>query len=472
MVDIETSVLPKVGLIDYGQSKQVTRGEQEALARLFLAMAQAKDAPLSQVCSALNDAQADEIAAAFKALGIVTEVTPLGLASGLSERDLILNTSFRMWDSRGRVQPFAANSTLRQLATKKLPPQLFFVLRSVQLLRGLAAAAGVEMSVARRWESLAKRVLERRARRERGEGEGEDAEGEGGNVRRPVAWAGGVVPGGVAADDEAWARSLLKKQKGGRIASALLFPRGFAAGLFWGAALLSSAAGVAVAAAVSLSSASASAAAVAASLTPSLALWLASLALQASWPVLLLVARRPGAALAHGTAALAAAAAAAAAAARVVVSAAAGPPTSPVSLQTAAPLLMAPAMLGMLCGLFANLALLVAALKRRRSGERKRREGGTLPGPPPPADRASSSAAASPAYSPSAVSAFGAVPASSSSSLGRPKLQRRLQVPVLLPRPRRPAMAARPPLRLPRPATAAATARATAPLAAARLAIF
>jgi hypothetical protein len=82
MVDTESSLLPKVGLIDYGQSKQVTRGEQEALARLFVAMAQAKDAPLSQVCSALNDEQSEEIAAAFKALGIVTEITPLGLASG------------------------------------------------------------------------------------------------------------------------------------------------------------------------------------------------------------------------------------------------------------------------------------------------------------------------------------------------------------------------------------------------------
>ena len=317
MVDT-SSLLPKVGLIDYGQSKQVTRAEQEALARLFVAMAKAKDAPLSEVVSALDDAQSDEVAAAFKALGIVTEVTPLGLASGLSERDLILNTAFRMWDSRGRVQPFAANSTLRQLATRQLPPQLFFVLRSVQLLRGLAAAAGVEMSVARRWEPLAKKVLEEKARRERGgigAGGEEEEESRG---RRPFSWAGGVVPGGVPAEDEAWARSLLgrrKRDRGGgggggvlqRLASALLFPRrrGLAYAI-WAAALLSSATGVAAvalsSAASASASASASAAAVAASLTPTLALWVASLALQASWPVMLLVARRPGAALAHGAA--------------------------------------------------------------------------------------------------------------------------------------------------------------------------
>lgn len=100
MVDTESSLLPKIGLIDYGQSKQVTRGEQESLARLYVAMARARDAPLTEVCSALDEAESDEVAAAFKALGIVTEITPLGLASGLTERDLILNTSYRMWDSR------------------------------------------------------------------------------------------------------------------------------------------------------------------------------------------------------------------------------------------------------------------------------------------------------------------------------------------------------------------------------------
>jgi len=515
MVDTESSLLPRVGLIDYGQSKRVTRSEQERLARLFAAMAEAGDAPLSGVCAALDDAQSEEVAAAFRALGIVTEVTPLGLASGLTERDLILNTAYRMWDSRGRVQPFAANSTLRQLATRELPPELFFVLRSVQLLRGLAAAAGVEMSVARRWEPLARKVLEAKARRERGDGGGGVRARCGGNHGRPSAWAGGVVPGGVAADDEAWARSLLKGggRRGERLASALLFPRrgrGLASGL-WAAALLSSAAGVTAAAAVALSAAAAaSAAAVAASLAPALALWVASLALQASWPVLLLVARRPGAALAHGAAALAAlAAAAAAAAAAAGVAAAAGPPPPPSSLASAAsslsraaPLfLMVPAMLGMLAGLFVNLELLVAARRRRRSGEGKGREGGAGPGAPraAAADSASSAgAAASRPYSPFAVLAFGAAAPASSSSVGggassslgrrRPKLllllQRRPQAPVLLlPRPRRPAAAAaaaaavaaaRPPP-LPRPAAAAtAKARATtlAAAAAARPAFF
>jgi len=510
MVDTESSLLPRVGLIDYGQSKRVTRSEQERLARLFAAMAEAGDAPLSGVCAALDDAQSEEVAAAFRALGIVTEVTPLGLASGLTERDLILNTAYRMWDSRGRVQPFAANSTLRQLATRELPPELFFVLRSVQLLRGLAAAAGVEMSVARRWEPLARKVLEAKARRERGDGGGGGVRARGGgNHGRPSAWAGGVVPGGVAADDEAWARSLLKGggRRGERLASALLFPRrgrGLASGL-WAAALLSSAAGVTAAAAVALSAAAAaSAAAVAASLAPALALWVASLALQASWPVLLLVARRPGAALAHGAAALAALAAAAAAAASAAGgAAAAGPPPPPSSLASAAsslsraaPLfLMVPAMLGMLAGLFVNLELLVAARRRRRSGEGKGRERGAGPGAPraAAADSASSAgAAASRPYSPFAVLAFGAAAPASSSSVGggassslgrrRPKLlllQRRPQAPVLLlPRPRRPAAAAaaaaRPPP-LPRPAAAAtAKARATtlAAAAAARPAFF
>lgn len=468
MVDTESSLLPKVGLIDYGQSKQVTRGEQESLARLFVAMAQAGDAPLSEFCSALDAAQSDEVAAAFKALGIVTEVTPLGLASGLTERDLILNTAVRLLDTRGRVQPFAANSTLRQLATRKLPPELFFVVRSVQLLRGLAAAAGVEMSVATRWESMAKGVLAGKAARERGEG-GEDGDEDRGGRRdpwgRPFVWAGGVVPGGVAADDERWARSLLKKgKKRNRLASALLFPRRRGLWALWAAALLSSAAGVAAAAvaAASLSAAAAAmatasaaataaAAAAAAALAPTLALWVASLALQASWPVLLLVARRPGAALAHGAAALSALAAAAAAAASVAATAAAAAPgagaagkvavsSSAFSSPNIAPLLMVPSMLAMLCGLFVNAALLVAARRRRRSKrEREERGGDNLPLSP--------ASASAPPSSPSSVSAFRAAPAifgaaspfvgASSSSLGGARMHQRLPTmppPALLPR--------------------------------------
>lgn len=44
----------------------------------MVAMAAARDAPLTDVCSALDDAQAEEVSAAFKDLGIVTEITPLG----------------------------------------------------------------------------------------------------------------------------------------------------------------------------------------------------------------------------------------------------------------------------------------------------------------------------------------------------------------------------------------------------------
>jgi hypothetical protein len=43
-----------------------------------------------------------------------------------------------MFDTRGRVDPFDKASPIKQCAITRFPPDLFFVLRVVQLLRGMA----------------------------------------------------------------------------------------------------------------------------------------------------------------------------------------------------------------------------------------------------------------------------------------------------------------------------------------------
>ncbi len=44
-----------------------------------------------------------------------------------------------MFDTRGRVDPFDSNSPLKEGGVTAFPPDLFFVLRVVQLIRGLAS---------------------------------------------------------------------------------------------------------------------------------------------------------------------------------------------------------------------------------------------------------------------------------------------------------------------------------------------
>ena len=52
----------------------------------------------------------------------------------------------------GRVDPFAEDSPIKQLEISHFPPDMFFVLRTVQLLRGLAKGMGVdEFSSASQW---------------------------------------------------------------------------------------------------------------------------------------------------------------------------------------------------------------------------------------------------------------------------------------------------------------------------------
>ena len=278
---IDTAAGGRVGLIDFGQVKQLTPEQQAGFARLTLALAAAGDAPLAKVYEALTPAQVEEVVAAMEGLGIETELTPLGESCGLGLSQLRVAAAVRMLDSRGRVQPFAPDSTIKRLRTKTFPASLFFVLRTVQMLRGLATAAGVEVSVSSLWAARAAAVLGRPPPAGTGSG----------LIKPPAAWVGGPVPGGLAAADRAWADALLKGRGAGRVAPAW-------AARAWVAAHAASLAGV-VAAVRALGGSLPSAA-------PLLALYTAALALQVSWPAMLLTARRPGYGFGHGLAALSA----------------------------------------------------------------------------------------------------------------------------------------------------------------------
>ena len=56
----------------------------------------------------------------------------------------------------GRVDPFSADSPIKKLGIKRFPPEVFFVLRTTQMLRGLAVGLQQpDFSVAKRWRKLA-----------------------------------------------------------------------------------------------------------------------------------------------------------------------------------------------------------------------------------------------------------------------------------------------------------------------------
>ncbi|GIL52831.1 hypothetical protein Vafri_8592 [Volvox africanus] len=104
----------RVGLLDYGQSKQLPDEKRRAFAELVLA---------------LNRGRASEISAALGDLGVVTE---------RKDPEIRTEMAYGMFDTRGKVNPFDPNSPLKQSAISTFPADMFFVMRVVQLLRGLA----------------------------------------------------------------------------------------------------------------------------------------------------------------------------------------------------------------------------------------------------------------------------------------------------------------------------------------------
>lgn len=65
-----------------------------------------------------------------------------------------------------RVDPFSPDSPIKSLGISHFPPDVFFVLRVMQLLRGLAGGLGVhDFSAARQWGPHARAALRRAGRR-------------------------------------------------------------------------------------------------------------------------------------------------------------------------------------------------------------------------------------------------------------------------------------------------------------------
>ncbi|KAK9867340.1 hypothetical protein WJX84_005086 [Apatococcus fuscideae] len=135
-------ILPqaRIGLLDFGQAKQLSQSLRWDFSRLIVA---------------LDNQDEQQISEAMRKVGVVTERDDIALRSEMA---------YGMFDTRGRVDPFDENSPLKKISVESFNRDMFFVLRVIQLLRGLATSMGLEdFSTAHHWRPMAEYVLGMRA---------------------------------------------------------------------------------------------------------------------------------------------------------------------------------------------------------------------------------------------------------------------------------------------------------------------
>ncbi|KAH9776659.1 protein kinase superfamily protein [Citrus sinensis] len=133
----------QVALLDYGQVKDLPDNLRLGYARLVLAIA-----------------DNDPIGAAesYRELGIET------LSKCEDEQKEMFKLAQTMFDTKlppgvVMLQPFSEDSSIKKIAVRAFPEELFSVLRTVHLLRGLSVGLGINYSCAEQWRPIAEEAL-------------------------------------------------------------------------------------------------------------------------------------------------------------------------------------------------------------------------------------------------------------------------------------------------------------------------
>ncbi|KAJ4712514.1 Protein kinase superfamily protein [Melia azedarach] len=133
----------EVALLDYGQVKDLPDNLRLGYASLILAIAD-------------NDPiRASE---SYRELGIDT------LSMCEDEQKEMLRLAQTMFDTKlppgvAMLQPFSEESSIKKIAVQAFPEELFSVLRTVHLLRGLSVGLGINYSCAEQWRPIAEEAL-------------------------------------------------------------------------------------------------------------------------------------------------------------------------------------------------------------------------------------------------------------------------------------------------------------------------
>lgn len=131
----------KIGLLDWGQVKKLS---DDILMKFSL------------MVDAINSRQVDNVIKAFYELGI--EVT------NPSDRETVHKMALTMLDTKV-VPGFLTNpfsnpmETLKNNSVSHIPTDLYFIVRTIQLFRGITYAFDLDYSIAERWGPLAQRAI-------------------------------------------------------------------------------------------------------------------------------------------------------------------------------------------------------------------------------------------------------------------------------------------------------------------------
>ncbi|KAL5223340.1 hypothetical protein ABZP36_028053 [Zizania latifolia] len=133
----------EVALLDYGQVKAMPEDLRLAYANLVIAMA---------------DDDFLRTKESFREIGIET----WSIAD--NELEELFQLSLRMFDTRlppgvTAMSPFSEDSSLNKVGVQSFPEELFSVLRTIQLLRGLTVGMGLRFSCAEQWKPIAEEAL-------------------------------------------------------------------------------------------------------------------------------------------------------------------------------------------------------------------------------------------------------------------------------------------------------------------------
>lgn len=131
-----------IGLLDWGQIKILS----DTMVLNF-----------SLMIESLNSKNRNSIVESFKRLGIEME--------NANDHDSISKIAMTMLDTieiaNYSMNPFSSDNALKLNAVVKMPPELYFVVRSIQLLRGICYAFNLkDYSLAKAWSPYAQKIIQ------------------------------------------------------------------------------------------------------------------------------------------------------------------------------------------------------------------------------------------------------------------------------------------------------------------------
>ncbi|GJP40540.1 hypothetical protein CLOM_g210 [Closterium sp. NIES-68] len=140
----------KVALLDYGQTKQLSQQHRLQLAELILAV---------------GDGDAKQIGRLYKQMGFELSKT------AEENPDSFRWMATLMFDTRSAPgittsNPFSAEHVGQSNGVRKFPEDLFFVVRTMQLLRGICMGMGLNESLAEQWRPIARQAIKEAQRQQ------------------------------------------------------------------------------------------------------------------------------------------------------------------------------------------------------------------------------------------------------------------------------------------------------------------